>query len=597
MDPKTTTTRVTPKISKPTPNYPNAITTTEPSDPEVLDSEPKETRPSHYDNQTTNEDPSQKLNEDSTRSTPWWWRFTLQGQNNEMDGHRITTFPPWFKEVEVTEFPAWIKKTVTASETVTRGKENLIKRVRLTENNQQSRQKLIESDKTLHHHNKVEKKPTPKDLVHVHGDDGMSSNQQREIQIPRHFRLPQQNRQSKYHAARQPGKLKQKSNTYSSRDSIDILNFTASPRRPLYKPNVVKTKRPNNVNDVVHTLKPTTYPDYEITVSQTDKRPLRNNTKVTIIENFDTTESKIKDESETEPIPQLSPKKTFRINKQRVFLEKVRKQKSRQRQIRFQSSNENRDNKRWLDDDADSLHPHQSEYRGNKRIVNEYLENDTSEQHYNVIQHNNDEKLAADYHERHDQNNFDTLIEDTNSITTDIGDDDRTINYKHYDTEVKQRFSEIRRPLPKLNIIRHTTTRRQKGDLPDDLNDENIPTETTNNFDNFNLLPNSGVTEIANIFKPSTIHTSNLAKLLESKKTQVTVLEPTPSTWFSEKPQSPPPNSRIGHSLHEHISPSKKHIALKPPPMLPHSFSVALSANELKTATDNVNESAKNKSK
>ena len=192
MDPKTTTNRVTPKISKPTPNHPNAITTTEPTDPEVLDSEPKATRLFHYDNQTTNEDPSQKLNEDSTKSTPWWWRFTLQGQNNEMDGHRITTFPPWFKEVEVTEFPAWIKKTVTASETVTREKENLIKRVRLTENNQQSRQKLIESDKTLHHHNKVEKKPTPKDLVH--GDVGMSSNQQREIQIPRHFRLPQQNR-------------------------------------------------------------------------------------------------------------------------------------------------------------------------------------------------------------------------------------------------------------------------------------------------------------------------------------------------------------------------------------------------------------------
>ena len=466
----------------------------------------------------------------------------------------------------------------------------------MTENNQQSRQKLIESDKTLHHHNKVEKKPTPKDLVH--GDDGIPSNQQREIQIPRHFRLPQQNRQSKYHAARQPGKLKQKSNTYSSRDSIDIPNFTASPRRPLYKPNVVKTKRPNNVHDVVHTLEPTTYPDSEITtISQTDKRPLRNNIKVTIIENFDETESKIKDERETEPIPQLSPKITFRINKQRVFLEKVRKQKNRQRQIRFQSSNENRDNKRWLADDADSLHSDQSEYRGIKRIVKEYLQNDPSEPHYKVIQHNNDEKLAADDHERHDQSNPDVLREDTNSITTDIGDDDSTINYKHYDTEVKQRFSEVRRPLPKLNIIRHSTTRRQKGDLPDDLHEENIPTETKDNFEKINLLPNSGVTEVANIFKPSTIHISNLAKLLESKKTQVTVLEPTPSTWFSEKPQSPPPNSRFGHSLHEHISPSQKHIALKPPPMLPHSFSVALSTNELKTATDNVNESAKNKSK
>ena len=391
MDPKTTINRVTPKISKPTPNYPNAITTTEPTDPEVLDSKPKTTRLYHYDNQTTNEDPSQKPNKDPTRSTPWWWRFTLHGQNNEMDGHRITTFPPWFKEVEVTEFPAWIKKTVTASETVTREKENLIKRVRLTENNQQNRQKLIESDKTLHHHNKVEKKPTPKDLVH--GDDGMSFNQQREIQIPRHFRLPQQNRQSKYHAARQPGKLKQKSSTYSSRDTIEILNFTASPRRPLYKHTILKTKRPNNVHDVVHTLEPTTYPDYEITtVSQTDNT-LINNSKVTIIENFDDTESKIKDESETESIPQLSPKITFRINRQRVFLEKVRKQKNRQRQIRFQSSNENRDNKRWLADDPDSLHSDQSEYRGNKRIVNEYLENDPCKPHYNVIQHNNDENL------------------------------------------------------------------------------------------------------------------------------------------------------------------------------------------------------------
>ena len=71
----------------------------------------------------------------------------------------------------------------------------------------------------------------------------------------------------------------------------------------------MKTKRPNNVNDVVHTLEPTTYPDYEITtVSQTDKRPLRNNTKVTIIENYDDIESKIKDERDTEPILQLSPK-------------------------------------------------------------------------------------------------------------------------------------------------------------------------------------------------------------------------------------------------------------------------------------------------
>ena len=214
------------------------------------------------------------------------------------------------------------------------------------------------------------------------------------------------------------------------------------------------------------------------------------------------------------------------------------------------------------------------------------MESDLSEQDYNHIQHNNDEKLAADDHEQHDQNNFDTLIEDTNSITTDIGDDDRTVNYKHFDTKVKQRFSEVRRPLAKLNIIRHSTTRCQKGIFPDDLHDKNIPTESTDNLKKFNLLPNSGVAEIANIFKPSTIHTSNLAKLFESKKTQDTVLEPTPSTWFSEKPQSPPPNSRFGHSLHEDISPSKKHIALKPPPMLPHSFSVALSTNELKTATD-----------
>ena len=593
VDPKTTTKKITPKISKPTPNHPNAIITTEPTEPEVLGLEPKTTRLSNYDNQTTNEDPSQKVNDDSTQSPPWWWRFTLKNQNNELDGRHITIFPPWFKEVEVNEFPAWIKKTVTASETDK--KEDLIKRVRFTKNNQRNRQKLLESDKTLVHRNKVEKKLTSKDLVH--GNDGMHSDQQREIQIPRHFTLPQQNRQSKYHAARQPGKLIQNTNTYSSKDGNDIFNLTASPRRPQFKSTIVKTERPNNVHDVVHILEPTTYPDYETTtVSHTHKRPLGNNTEI-FIEIFEDAESKIKDESETESVPRLSPKVKFRINKQRTFMEKVRKQKNQQ-QFRFQPFNHNKDNKRWLPDDADSLHSHQSEYHGYNRIPNEYFENDPSEHDSDIIQHNKERKLADDDHERHDQNNinnFYALSEDTNSITTDTGDAGRTSNYIHFDTEVKQRFSEAHRPLPRLNILRHNMNRRQKGNLPDDLHDKNISTVATGNFENLNLLPDSGVTGIVDIFKPSTIHTSNLAKLFESKKTQLTVLEPTLSTWLPEKSQPSLPNSRFGHSLR--ISPSKKHIVLKPSPMLPHSFSAAFSTPELKFSTNDVNKSAKNKSK
>ena len=606
MEPKTTKKKPIRKISDP--NSRNPTPSTEPNEPEVVELEPETTQVYDNDVLAITKEPPQKLNDDPTKSTPWWWQFTLRNNDNK-DGV-TTTFPPWFQEVEATEFPAWIKKTVNPKHKVEKEKEKIIKKIRLKENKKIRAQKLLESKHRLRDENKIEKKSNTQDLVH--GND-VHPGQQRQIQISRHFRLPQQNLPSKYHAARQPGKFKKKHKSDSSRTYMKRSNFTVPLRRPLFRARAQKTQAPNNVHDVVYTVEPNSYPDYETTTTtEKDEQPSKDKTNE-IDESDQIPESRRK--SNPSKIRQASPN---RINQRRYFLNKVRKQKNLRTKLRSQNI---RSGKPKITNRKRVTNRISSHYKVAEDRINNELES-IDEMHNDLgrRRHNYD-SLDTQHDDRDDsgdvttRNNFEEYEIDKEKVRPDRYDIDEediiTFEQRHIDetekprtnedTESKQgRLAKFHRPRPRLNRLRQIMdNRRKKGDLRDTLHDEHFPAMTPDDFENIDLLPNPRVTQVADIFRPNTIHTSNLVKLFESKKTQLTLLEPTPSGWSTKTVQPPLSNSRFLHNLHEHKSPpvNSDNLVLNPSPSHPYSVPVALSTTMSKTATKEAIKSAKSKSK
>ena len=625
IEPKTTRKKPSRKISDPISHNPTTIAFKEPNEPEVVDLEPETSQVNENDIIVTKE-PPQKLNDDSTKTTPWWWQFTLQ--NNDQDGG-ATTFPPWFQEVEATEFPAWIKKTVTPSDNIRKEKEDIVERIRLKENLKRRKENFLKSDKRLGEKNKVEKNPKTQDLVH---GNNIHSGQQREIQISRHFRLPQQSLPSKYHAARQPGKFKMKHKSNSSRTYTSRSNFTIPLRRPIFKTNMKNAKTPNNVHEVVNTPDPTSYPDYE-TTTQTEKhnKPPKSNAKVSMfrIDEIERTDKIHESKRVLNRIPELrkelipnnkirnlSPKATARINQQREFLNKVRKQKNQWRKLRSQSEHSRKRgyvNRKWVTNRVNSLYP---AAKDNNEL--DLQGNDFSRRiHYqdSLADNNNNRKDTEDDNVkvRNNFKKFNIFKADVEPDRIEIDEEDITFKEKYKDvTEAPRADNDdsdsiddietklYRRPRPRLNRFRKIADNRwQKGDLRDTLHKDYFPTMTPDNFEHVGLLPNSRVTQIAEIFRPNTVHTSNLIQMFESKKTQLTLLEPTPPGSSTKRVQPPLYNSRFVQSSHEQVSPSgdSENFVLNSSPSLPYSVPIPQSTTMSKTAKKDAIKSAKNKSK